>query len=337
MRALSRLRSLPSVPRAWPGKDGSIVFEQLDGDGRLRAGEITALGEVHLADYATDPKIPDLTPGLDAKLVVHRLHRRAVLLGSDRAIKLTRPKRAKAIALASQRLGELCQQSGFAAASVLDHSDSRVDFSLVAGKTLYDLAAEGLPGWEYFAQAWPDLIVRLARLPEHSASGEASVLQQWYDKAAEHHALSEIGKLGSLVRDVCHELTAGSGPNVVVHRDLHDKQLLWDGQRLGLLDLDTAARGEAALDVANLWAHIELRRCQGILSAPTSDRILELLRGVIASIPTDPARVGVYHRAARLRLAFVYAFRPAASVWLRTWVEACLTHPQPDIGVFEGN
>ena len=47
---------------------------------------------------------------------------------------------------------------------------------------------------------------------------------------------------------------------------------LWDGITLGLLDLDTAARGEAALDLGNLWAHVELRHAQGSLGAQERDR-----------------------------------------------------------------
>ena len=114
-----------------------------------------------------------------------------------------------------------------------------------------------------------------------------------------------------------------------MHRDLHDKQLMWDGTTLGLLDLDTATRGEAALDLGNLWAHIELRHVQGRLTRQDRDRILDLLGEVVAAAPTTLRRVVTHHRAARLRLAYVYAFRPQSASWLPHWVEETLRSSSP--------
>ena len=108
------------------------------------------------------------------------------------------------------------------------------------------------------------------------------------------------------------------------HRDLHDKQVLWDGRTPGLLDLDTAARAEAALDVGNLLAHLELRALAGSLPAEAARAAAGYLRDAVEHLPTTPERTEVYTRSARLRLACVYAFRPAASPWLDAWLDHVL-------------
>lgn len=319
MTALDAVRSLPQVRRAWPGQDGGLVFEHTDARGRLRAGAVSADGVVRLVEYATDLALPDLRPDPEAELVVHRLGRRAVLLGGEFASKLLRPGRAVSVAQASERVTELTCGTGVTAARVLGHSGSRVDFQRLPGRSLHALGDDALPGWQRFTEAWPGVTGRPADLPYHGPADEARVLTQWLTWAEEHQALPELTALRAAVERTCRDLTGGDGPVSTIHRDLHDKQLLWDGASLGLLDCDTAARGEAALDVANLWAHVELRHLQGSLANPRP--ILD----VVAQLPHDPRRFPAYHRATRLRLAFIYAFRPTAARWLPTWVEQTLS------------
>ncbi len=97
----------------------------------------------------------------------------------------------------------------------------------------------------------------------------------------------------------------------LIHRDLHDKQILVDDDGVvGLLDLDTLAIGDPALDVANLLAHLELRVLQGQGSLDgarvAADAFLEGYRPA----PELMERVVTYVATSRLRLACVYAFRP---------------------------
>ncbi|MDO5092549.1 MAG: phosphotransferase [Propionibacteriaceae bacterium] len=319
MTALETVRSLPQVRRAWPAKDRGLTFEQTDARGRLRAGAISADGVARLAEYASDPALPDLHPGTDAELVVHRLGRRAVLLGDEFASKLLRPGRAAPVAEASEQVRELTRGAGVTAARVLGYSSSRVDFQRLPGRSLHALGDAALPGWQRFVQAWPEVTARPAELPRHGPADEARVLTQWLAWAEEHQVLPDLAALRSAVEHTCRDLTSGDGPSSTIHRDLHDKQLLWDGANLGLLDCDTAACGEAALDVANLWAHVELRHLQGSLADPSP--VLD----VLAQLPHDPRRFSAYHRTTRLRLVFVYAFRPTAARWLPTWVEQTLS------------
>lgn len=103
------------------------------------------------------------------------------------------------------------------------------------------------------------------------------------------------------------------GPIGLLHRDLHDKQLLVDpelGSAIGVLDVDTLAVGERALDIANLLAHLALRTLQGSLTAAAADLARQSLLAAVAPHPATERRLPAYEDAARLRLAAVYAFRP---------------------------
>ena len=53
---------------------------------------------------------------------------------------------------------------------------------------------------------------------------------------------------------------------VLLHGDLHPKNILMDGERLFLLDLDQAATGAAALDVGSVIAGLYCEACTGLLT-----------------------------------------------------------------------
>lgn len=324
MTVLARLRDLRGVVRAWPATQGQLTFEQRDDQGRLRAGRILADGAVELADYATDPELAELRVPEGTELVVHRLGRRAVVMGQDHVTKAVRAGRAGRVVVASREMGGLIHRAGFSAAEVLGATDARIDFSVLPGRTLHDLGRAGMPGWQVFAQAWPALTAMPALLPPHGPDDEAETLTRWVSAVRRFDALPQIDALERASAEACAALVAGDGSSVVAHRDLHDKQMLWDGQRLGLLDLDTAARAEAALDLANLWVHVELRRAQGVFPVQVAMALFDLLDGVAARLPTTMARLAAYRQAARLRLCCVYAFRPSAWGWLPRWCDDAL-------------
>nr|MBA3329220.1 phosphotransferase [Solirubrobacterales bacterium] len=103
-----------------------------------------------------------------------------------------------------------------------------------------------------------------------------------------------------------------AGALVTVHRDLHDKQLLVDDEgAVGILDFDTLATGEAALDLGNLVVHLELRALQGACTAGAARAAREALLDAYAPDEALLVRAGTYAQATRLRLACLYALRPA--------------------------
>ena len=62
---LSTLRAIPGLRRAWPehrsSGSTSMSIECVDGEGRLRAGHVTAGATPDLLPYATDPALPALS------------------------------------------------------------------------------------------------------------------------------------------------------------------------------------------------------------------------------------------------------------------------------------
>jgi hypothetical protein len=101
-----------------------------------------------------------------------------------------------------------------------------------------------------------------------------------------------------------------AGPYVPSHRDFYDKQILVDGERSTLLDLDMACLAEPELDIGNFLAHLHLRELQGSLrgAGPLSiefTRHYWAMGGVIV-----PERLEFYEACAQLRLACVYLVRP---------------------------
>lgn len=97
--------------------------------------------------------------------------------------------------------------------------------------------------------------------------------------------------------------------DVVLHRDVHPKQLFLDGCRVCLIDWDLSARGDAALDVGNFVAYLRAR-CQ------MDDAAIDAVtRGYAAVGARDTlARVPLYEAFTYLRLA-CKQFRLGADGW----------------------
>jgi aminoglycoside phosphotransferase (APT) family kinase protein len=117
----------------------------------------------------------------------------------------------------------------------------------------------------------------------------------------------------ALAARVAGELRTGAaGRTVAVHGDLHDKQILVaDDGTVGIIDFDTLTAGEAALDLANLVVHLELRALQGACTAGAAAAAGRALLDAYAPDAAMRARMPAYARATRLRLAWLYAFRPS--------------------------
>ena len=144
-----------------------------------------------------------------------------------------------------------------------------------------------------------------AAAPEAGAHGpaeELATLARWCDLAARlrPEMAAPIAASAAAVRAGF----AGLGPpphQALLHRDLHERQILASGQVLSLLDFDTLARGEPALDLGNLLAHLALagEPCQGELAAG-------FLAGYGLIDRAAARRLEVWTSAALLRLACIH-------------------------------
>lgn len=325
---LQTLSRLPGVRRAWPARDGSISIECRDEQGRLRAGHLAPDGTVSTLPYATDPALPDLAPPHDGELVVHRAGRRAVVLELELVRKATRPGRAAPSPGALAAFGAFTAM-GLRVPRVLAVGDAHIDFERVPGRSLAELGDDGLQGWKHLAGAWGGLSRPDADLAVHGPRQEAGVLRGWFDNASRHGLLRGLvdnpDALGRAVDATCAELVQGTqGPMTLSHRDLHDGQVLWSGEELSLIDLDTACLAEAELDLGNLIAHAELMGVQGRLSQQGAERLSPVLELMCAASSARAERLSLYRRSAALRLIFVHAFRPGARAWLASWARRSL-------------
>ncbi len=148
-------------------------------------------------------------------------------------------------------------------------------------------------------------------VPTHSASDELQAID-----ALAHKVLAIRGALPEHFQPLRDELGSkvlaqAAGPQVLTHRDLHDGQLLSFAGRLAILDFDLACCADAALDLANLSAHLELRALQGVCTVDMAQALqAALLAGYGDGGAQFSKRLDLWRRATYLRLALVHALRP---------------------------
>ncbi len=90
----------------------------------------------------------------------------------------------------------------------------------------------------------------------HTVKDELTILRRQLKGAASSKPQHKE-RLTQLI-SACERLAAGlpEGGSATLHRDFYPEQLLVDGERLYLLDLDLSAQGDPALDIGNFAAHL---------------------------------------------------------------------------------
>ncbi len=141
----------------------------------------------------------------------------------------------------------------------------------------------------------------------HAASDERALLARWVDLAAA--AMPEhADPIRSAFPEVAARLDKAAGARpALIHRDFHDKQVLVTPSTTTVIDFDTLALGDPALDVGNYLAHVDLWRPPGKAGRRLAAAFLD---GYAREGADDgfAERVDAYRRAARLRLACLYVF-----------------------------
>jgi len=359
VRALVGAPGALRLRRAWPRGPGHLLLEYATPAGGRLAGqwfgpaedvgrlERVALATRRAASHAGDVlALPDrglllqargadrALPGLAAlaavarRLVVHRPERRAVLELDGRFVKVVRREAGTRVATA----GAVAADLPFAVPALVAREGVVTVWSVLRGRPLHDLL--GAPDTPRRAPAVGRAVRALHGAPvpraaaRHDAGAEVDVLDTWLDRLRPFDPALTAALAPSRDR-VAAALLDGSAARgaVLVHRDLHDKQLFLDGDVVGLLDFDTLAAGEAALDLANLLVHLELRALQGRC---TPARAAELAAAVLEGYQPDRAvrdRLAAYAAATRLRLCAVYRFRPGAGAAVAALREGLFAPP----------
>ncbi|MFD1845159.1 phosphotransferase family protein [Arthrobacter flavus] len=351
------------VHRAWPKDGGRLIFEASDAEnGQIRAGTIEHDGRVRLSPFAEDPLLTGL-PGAAAQgqLLVHRYKRRAVVRDAVGFTKLLVPGKAEGVAASHRLMRALAQPSGIVMPDVVSQHSAGVTLTAVHGVSFHELGqavtgqvssshvsphqgssqpplSERVPsvedGWEQawhqWAVRWPRLAVAPAvsgvpELPTHSTRDEARTVSRWVNQVQEFGALAvSAERLQGASSQVARLLISGAPErSVLSHRDLHDKQLLFnaDSGSVGLIDCDTVSVAEPALDLANLLVHIDFRRAQGVFSAAAASTAKQAILETALAMKVSDTRMHAYSAATRLRLACLYAFRPPYRAVAHFWFE----------------
>ncbi len=153
-------------------------------------------------------------------------------------------------------------------------------------------------------------------LTSHGPREEIEVLTRTARRGAVVHELPTDfdDALDELRQSIDAGMNLGSRvPSVLVHRDLHDGQLIRSDGRVAVLDFDLAAAGDAALDLGNLTAHLQLRalqRWRGATQAGAEACATALIEGYAPGSADAHARIRWYQASTFLRLALVYDLRP---------------------------
>ena len=189
-----------------------------------------------------------------------------------------------------------------------------VTYSALAGVGLHELFDDHerlIPAARATGEALRWLHDRAPR-PEttHDAQAEIGVLQKWISRV-DAFSPKPCRDLHDAAAKVFKALDTDSSPLTMIHRDFYDKQIMIDSDgQVGILDFDTAAVGEPALDVANVLVHMELRVLQERCSLSTATQATDALLEGYGPPSEVLTRLPAYRDASRLRLACVYAFRP---------------------------
>lgn len=306
------------VTRVWPG-DPTPLEARL-GD-RVRGGHVRSDGTVHLMEPEQDAKLPALGEfARRGRLVSHRPGKRAVVRLEATYAKVVRRGRGSSVADAHER-GAAAFGRHFHVPEIATQSGDAVELTAVPGRTLGDLGADPTTSdrawsaaWRSWREAWVESVSGgdVVGRATHTVSDEARIIREWAQRAEERIGAGS----GRLLRGVSDRLVEGlervaSNPERLAHRDLHDKQLLWDhAYGIALIDLDTCARADPALDLGNLLAHAELAGDQGRWTPARVRAAASEIGAAAEDLGIGADSVDVWRRAARFRISCVHLLRP---------------------------
>ncbi|PLL13611.1 hypothetical protein C0V75_09650 [Tabrizicola sp. TH137] len=318
----------------WTGPEGA-ERAHAEADRLHRAGQVAELrfdpaSGLLLRRPGSDAKLPGLRlladPGLAADtlaglglagpfridLVAHRLGRRAVLRirhSKGLAYARLRSPTASAGRAAVAHHRSLWQALPAGAALRLpaplgeDRALGLALYAALPGHPLHLRGLRGFAGIEATARALSDLQQIATDAPLWTAEDEIALLGRWLDRIAAifpelwPHLSAQFAAQKADFRKL-----PPMAP-VTCHRDLHEGQILHFRGRAGILDFDTLSRGDPAQDLGNLQAHLDLAGLRQGRSLAAYATAME------RNFPHLPlSRIAVWRRAARLRLAMIWAF-----------------------------
>ena len=274
--------------------------------------ELGTLGHLFEADARTRllrdllPGRPDLRAGPVGTLA-YKPQRRYVgrLLGPDGPLVL-KVCAAKDYAATVATAGALRSRGPLRIPRVLGCSDEHrvLAFEWLAGDRLSDLVVQrGRTGGEPPRDAAALVGTALAALHAQPADGlprlaRAEEARQLCARAEElAHTFPPLAERAALLAHrLATRLRDAPTAEHPIHGDFYAKQVLLDGGRVGIIDLDQAARGDPAFDLGRFIAHVERAAVRdGLPARHVADLTRAFLDGYQAATGRPaPDRVGLY-------------------------------------------
>jgi hypothetical protein len=157
--------------------------------------------------------------------------------------------------------------------------------------------------------------------PRHDVEDEISILTKRLESYARTLERPPTAAAELTRRVITALRTEPAGAPILSHRDLHDKQVLVDGDAGHLIDLDLAAIAPPTLDLGNILAHLRLRAMQGVRVpwreiAARTILLAGARRGAGESL-------GTWIAAALLRLGLIYSRRRREPGLLEDLLDSC--------------
>lgn len=254
-----------------------------------------------------DRRLPGLAGALPAgRLLGYRAGRRAVVMTPTSFVKVVRPKRVDAL-VERHELFSSGDQTFSVPTVIKATNDGRVELSTMTGLSLHQsirlapmrpLDTIGLLVASLHEQPAPTWLP--VRKPDDPAAWVAT---------SRRSPTVHLAAIEQAARDLP---TLEPRADVVVHGDLHDKNILCDTTQRAFIDLDGLGLGSAEEDVANLSVHLELRNLQAGTGLPHGTRSRELYRSYQRARPLDLGRLAAVERHTWFRLACLYQYRTAS-------------------------
>jgi hypothetical protein len=256
----------------------------------------------------------------DATLLAHRPERRGTVRldgpTATRFAKVVRPSQVHEVTAPLNYLGGLPDRP-FAIPDVIevDQVNGVVTCSRLEGVGLHDLLGSDKAFIAGAGAAGVTLRALHGCTPPpacaaHDAASEIATLGKHLDRLGALEPAVHAG-FADAAQYVFGALAEGSNGSVLLHRDFYDKQVFIDpAGRTGLLDFDTVATGEPALDVANMLVHLQLRAMQQRCAPDAAEQAASAFLDAYRPDAAGQQRLGAYQDATRLRLACLYTWRP---------------------------
>ncbi|MCC6167637.1 MAG: hypothetical protein IT329_10450 [Caldilineaceae bacterium] len=237
--------------------------------------------------------------------------------------KVVRPNRAAKLAATLQAVRDACRPVGIMTPEVVavEEAAGVVTMTALPGRNLLEIAADSahctLAELTAYGRRTGAVLAALHRsaLPcekRHDAAAECEVVSQWLERLA-WVAPTLHAQAAPRAKGVFAALAGGGAvfaPSAPLHRDCYDKQFVVGAGDVGLLDFDTFASGEAALDIANLLVHCGLRVYEKVTTLTRAQHLAHAFIEGYGLTNQEAARLSAYADGCRLRLLCVYGCRP---------------------------